>query len=112
MQAPGDLKRRDGRSACLAEGNGQPIQGAMGSPWVFGADPGSAACRGGVCRESIAVGDWRKSGSSGRRLMDSVVAPYHRELALEQLVDTNAECIRGMSLIEQTRDSDCSLSWA
>jgi hypothetical protein len=70
LQAQADLKRQDGRSACQAGGSDLPIQGAMGNPWVFGADPGSAACRGGVCRESTAVGDWRKSGSSGRRLMD------------------------------------------
>jgi hypothetical protein len=48
----------------------------------------------------------------GEALTDFVVAPYQRVLALEQRVDTNVECTRGMSLSEQTKGSDCSLSLA
>lgn len=76
----------------------------------FGVGLGSAACRGEVYKASTAVGE-DKSGSSERRLMDSVVAPYRLELALERLVDTNVECIPEMTLIEQRKGSDCSRKW-
>jgi hypothetical protein len=47
----------------------------------------------------------------GEALTDSVVAPYHRVLALERRVDTNVECNPETTLIEPTKDSDCSLNW-
>lgn len=46
----------------------------------------------------------------GEALTDSVVAPYHRELALERRVDTNVECTPETTLIEPMKDSDCSLN--
>lgn len=102
---------RGGRNAYQAGDNDLPILGAMGSPWEFGVDPNSAACRDGECRASIAVGDWDKSGSSGRQLMDSVVAPWHRRLALERRIDTDVKGGRETRLSAQTKDSDCSLKW-
>jgi len=110
LRAQGDLKSQGAHNASLVEGSGLPTQGATRNPWVFGADPDNAACRDVGYKASIAAGDLHKSGSSGRRLMDSVVAPYHLVLALGRRVDTNVECTRGKSLIGQTKGSDCSLN--
>ena len=46
----------------------------------------------------------------GEALTDSVVAPYHRVLALERRVDTNVECTPGKTLIAQMKGSGCSLN--
>jgi hypothetical protein len=110
LQVRADLKWQDAHSACLAEGNGLPIQVAKGSPWEFEAALDNAACRGEGCKASIAADGLRMSGSSAQRLMDSVVAPYHWVLALEHRVDTNVECNPETTLIEPMKDSDCSLS--
>jgi len=111
LQAQVALKSQDARSAYPAEGSGLPIQVAKDTPWEFGAALGNAACRGEVCKASTAAGGLHMLGSSARRLMDSVVAPYHRVLALERRVDTNVECNPETTLIEPTKDSDCSLNW-
>jgi len=103
------LKMQDAHSACLAEGTAQPIQVAtriLGSEGALD----SAACRGEECMASIAVGE-NRSGSSQRRLMDSVVAPYLRVLDFERLVDTNVGGIREMTLIARTTGLDYSRRW-
>jgi hypothetical protein len=110
LQARAGLKSQGAHSAYPAGGNGLPTQVARHIPLVFGVALGSAACRGEVCKASIAADGLRMSGSSARQLMDSVVAPYHRELALERRVDTNVECTPETTLIEPMKDSDCSLN--
>lgn len=108
-QAQGDQKTERSHGACQVEDNVQPTQDATRT-LGFGAGPGSAACRGEEYKASIAAGE-NKSGSSGRRLMDSVVAPYLPVLALERLVDTNVECTPETTLIEQRKGSGCSRRW-
>jgi hypothetical protein len=68
LQVQAGLKTRGDHSACPAGGTVQPIQVATR---ISGSvdDPDSAACRGVVCKVSIAVGESRL-GSSRRRLMD------------------------------------------
>jgi len=110
LRARADLKSRDAHSAYPAGGNGLPTRVAKDTPLEFGVALDNAACRGEVCKASIAADDLHMSGSSARRLMDSVVAPYHRELALERRVDTNVECNPETTLIEPMKDSDCSLN--
>ena len=70
LQARAGLKSQGAHSAYPAGGNCLPTQVARHIPLVFGVALGSAACRGEECRESTAAGDWRRLGSSGRRLMD------------------------------------------
>jgi hypothetical protein len=70
LQAQAALKSQDAHNACLAEGSGLPTQVAKGIPWEFEAALGNAACRGEVCKASIAAGGLHKLGSSARRLMD------------------------------------------
>jgi len=106
---PEDRRTEHIHGAYQVEDSGRPIQAAMRT-WGFEVAPGSAACRGVVCKASTAAGEDRL-GSSGRQLMDSVVAPYLPVLALERLADTNVECIPETSLIEPTRDSGCSRRW-
>jgi hypothetical protein len=110
LQARAGLKSQGAHIAYPAGGNGLPIQVAKGSPWEFEAALDNAACRGEGCKASIAADGLRMSGSSARRLMDSVVAPYHWVLALERRVDTNVECTPETTLIEPMKDSDCSLN--
>lgn len=88
-----------GHSACQVEGIAPPIQVAT-CTWGFEDAQGNAACRDEVCKANIAV-DEDRSGSSRRRLMDSVVAPYRPVLLLERLVGTNAECTLGKTLSAQ-----------
>ena len=92
---------QDAHSAYPAGGIDQPTQVATRTLGSEG-DPDSAAYRGVECKASIAV-DESRLGSSRRRLMDSVVAPYLRVLDLEPLVGMNVECTLGMSLIEPTK---------
>ena len=47
-----------------------PIQVAKGTPWEFEAVLNNAACRGKVCKASIAAGGLHMLGLSARRLMD------------------------------------------
>jgi hypothetical protein len=71
LQAQAGLKLQGDHSASLVEEhNGLPTQVAGGNPLEFGAALDNAACRGEVCKASIAVGDLGKSDWSGRRLMD------------------------------------------
>ena len=67
-QAQEDQRMQDDRSAFPVEGTDLPIQVATGRSGSEDAQ-GNAACRGEVCRASIAAGASRL-GSSRRRLMD------------------------------------------
>ena len=58
LQVQADLRMQDGHSACLAEGIAQPTLDATRTLGSGGA-PDSAACRGVVCKASIAVGESR-----------------------------------------------------
>jgi hypothetical protein len=65
------------------------------SAWKGGL--GSAACRGGGCTASTAVGAGR-SGSWQRQLMDFVVAPYLQLLRLARRAGMSVECTPEKSL--------------
>lgn len=106
LRALEDPKRLDDRSACQAERTGQPTQDAARTS-AFAGVLGNAAYRDEGYRASTAADEGRL-GSSGRRSMDFVVAPYLRVLVLERLVGTNVECIPGMNLTEQTVAGYCS----
>lgn len=85
-----------------AEGAAQPtLVVARTLEWQDAPD--SAACRGEGCRASIA-GVGGTSGSSQRRLMDFVVAPYRRQLVVERLAGKDVECTLETSLNGQRRD--------
>ena len=98
-----DLTSWGDHKAYHVEGTGQPIQVATRRTWELWDDLDSAAYRGAACRESTAAGGGRL-GSWPRRLMDSVVAPYLRLLALERLVGMNVECIPERTLSGLRRD--------
>lgn len=68
LQVQAGLTMQDVHNAYLAGGIAQPIQVATRTLGSEG-DPGNAACRGVVCKASIAVGGGRL-GSLRRRLMD------------------------------------------
>jgi hypothetical protein len=70
LQGQAALMLQGAHSASLVEHNGLPTQVAGDNPLEFGAALDNAACRGEVCKASIAVGDLGKSDWSGRRLMD------------------------------------------
>ena len=67
-QVPEDRRTEHIHGAYQVEDSGRPIQAAMRT-WGFEVAPGSAACRGVVCKASTAAGEDRL-GSSGRQLMD------------------------------------------